>query len=373
MPEEETDFDTILQRLDAADGKESEKETSPQTSDENSLPVTNMEAPARESAEQEKPDAVTPEVVSEGSEEPPVPSPAPESPFTGFFRQGEAMRHFEMSDEPEATPDLNDKAEPDLGEQVREPAGANSEAVPVEGFAEMNAPDAADTGALPSKELAAETCDAPTSNTIAESPLAVFAAEDSKQEELPPLSIRSRRKGPSLMPVLAGMCILLALAGAGFYLFRSQPDLLSTVLPGAVSRLAGLGKKGDADAGIRGVKGEFIANRETGEIFVISGEVVNISRKPLTAVQVRGAFYDNQGKVLLERTVYCGNVIKPREMAYQPFSSMEKKMKTQFGDGLANLDVPPGKGVPFMIVFREVPKGTRNFGAEVAKPAPAGP
>ena len=46
-------------------------------------------------------------------------------------------------------------------------------------------------------------------------------------------------------------------------------------------------------------------------------------------------------------------------------------MDRQFGDTLANLEIPAGKGIPFAIVFRNVPKEGKDFGAEIVDPSGA--
>jgi len=373
-PEDEPDFDTILHRIGSPDREEREEETTSPVVGEQPGSFTEEEIPTPDAEGQSRrPDAEERELGRDKCEETPAEPSAPEISGAGFFQQGVALRHFQAPDESAVPAVRNVREEPsECGPVPIQPESAVEEA-PVEDSPESMVPEAAAAVDDMSGDAVKNDLEASPPIAAVDAPAPVFAAEDSKKkEELPPLSIRSRRKGPALFPALVGVFIVLSLVGAGIYLFQAKPGLLLDILPDSVSGLAGLGGKGVADAGIRAVKGEFLVNREAGEIFVISGEVVNISRKPITSVQIRGAFYDNQGKVLLQRTVYCGNVLSPQDMAYQPFSSMEKKMKSQFGDGLANLDIPPGKGVPFMIVFRNVPNGVRHFGAEIANPAVTG-
>jgi predicted Zn finger-like uncharacterized protein len=180
--------------------------------------------------------------------------------------------------------------------------------------------------------------------------------------ELPPLSIASRRKESSLRPVFLGVVLVLLAIGAVIYLVKFKPDWLSGVLPTQISQKLGMGKTAGPGASIRTMEGHFVTNKGVGELLVIQGEAVNTSGKPLSALKVRGMIYGSDGAVLAERTVFCGSALTRDELENLPYSSLEKAMNKQFGDNLANLEVASGKAVPFVLVFRDVPKGARDFG-----------
>jgi len=199
-------------------------------------------------------------------------------------------------------------------------------------------------------------------------PVADAKDEEVGEDELPPLSISSRRKSSSLIPVLIGILLLLALGGAGFYLFAGQGLDLAGLVPESVRSELGLGMKAAGPVEIRSLEGAFVANKDAGEIFVMRGDAFNVSLKPLTTIQVKGKIFGPKGEVLVQRTVFCGNVLSGQQLAFQPYSSMEKVMNRQFGETLANLDVPPGKGISFMIVFTAVPKGATDYAVEVVSP-----
>jgi len=56
-----------------------------------------------------------------------------------------------------------------------------------------------------------------------------------------------------------------------------------------------------------------------------------------------------------------------------PLAKMESIMGNQFGDSLANLGVQPGKAIPFVIVFANVPREAGEFGLEVVGSTVAAP
>jgi len=192
--------------------------------------------------------------------------------------------------------------------------------------------------------------------------------EEGMDDDLSPLSISSRRKGSPIFSILLGILLVLLLGGAGFYLFTAGNGGLADFFPDSVKAMLGLGKKTAGLVEIRSLEGTFLANREAGEIFVIKGDAFNVSAKPLTTIQIKGKVFGPKGEVLVQQTVFCGNVLSGEQLALQPYSSMVKVMGNQFGETLANFQVLPGKGIPFVIVFRDVPGHAKDFGAEVVSP-----
>lgn len=199
-------------------------------------------------------------------------------------------------------------------------------------------------------------------------PVADSKDDEGSDDELSPLSISSRRKGSPVLPFLIGILLILALGGAGFYLLNGGSGGLAGLVPNSLKGLLGLGPNAGGLVEIRSLVGEFLANRDAGEIFVIKGDAFNVSSQPLTTIQIQGNIYGPQGELIVQQTIFCGNVLSGEQLAMQPYSSMEKVLGKQFGQTLANLEVPPGKGIPFMIVFRNVPKEATDFGVEVVSP-----
>ena len=199
-------------------------------------------------------------------------------------------------------------------------------------------------------------------------PVADSKDEEGQDEDLSPLSISSRRKGSPVRPILLGVLLILLLVGGGYYLSTQHAGTVAEMLPESVKSLLGLGKKASGLVEIRSLDATFLANRDAGEIFVIKGDAFNVSSVPLTTIQVKGMVYGPKGEVLAQQMVYCGNVLSGEQLALQPYSSMVKVLGKQFGETLANFEVQPGKGVPFTIVFKDVPKEAKDFGVEVVSP-----
>jgi hypothetical protein len=117
---------------------------------------------------------------------------------------------------------------------------------------------------------------------------------------------------------------------------------------------------------VRQVDAAFVKNKVAGDLLVISGEVVNEYNKPRAAIQVKGMVYGADGKVVVSKNVFCGNPLTPQQLATMPLDKLEAAMANQFGDSLSNMDVAPGKAVPFVIVMAKPDKTAKDYGVEPA-------
>ncbi|KAB0671404.1 DUF3426 domain-containing protein [Oryzomonas sagensis] len=173
-----------------------------------------------------------------------------------------------------------------------------------------------------------------------------------QQEELPPLSISSRRKqSPVFMGVAAALVVaVVALLGyAGYSMFGGEKVAKES---GRIS--------------VRGINAAFVKNSAAGELVVISGEAVNEFGGPRAAIQVKGMIYGPNGQVLASKSAFCGNPLTREQLAGMPLDKIEAAMANQFGDSLDNLEVQPGKAIPFVIVIAKPPADARDYGVQPA-------
>ncbi len=174
------------------------------------------------------------------------------------------------------------------------------------------------------------------------------------QEELPPLSITSRRKQSPLFTWLIASVVVVGvgvLGYMGFSLF--SPD------KGAAVKEAG-------SISVQAVKAAYVENASAGTLLVISGEALNQYPDPRAALQVKGSILDAAGQVLASKTAYGGNTLTNEQLASMPLDKIEAAMANQFGDSLTNLEVPAGKAVQFTIVIPKPPKNGKDFTVEPA-------
>jgi len=172
------------------------------------------------------------------------------------------------------------------------------------------------------------------------------------QEELPPLSIASRRKqSPLFMGLVAVLAVLVVavLGYVGYSMFGVEKVVKES---GRIT--------------VRGINAAFVKNSVAGELVVISGEAVNEFTGPRAAIQVKGMIYGPNGQVLASKNAFCGNPLTREQLAAMPLDKIEAAMANQFGDSLDNLEVPPGKAIPFVVVIARPPASAKDYGVEPA-------
>ena len=315
-------------------------------------------------------------------EEPPL---IKEEPATGAPESFESFSFPEES-QPEAQQEQGQTPAPDtdfsLDDFTRDLSGEKTPSAGAEFFGAV--PPAVPQDAEPAEEPAAATAKAPAQ----ESPLdfsfgAISAAtpqsgEIDEDQELPPLSISSRRKGRSALTVsIVAICVLVivALSGAGLYLLQSGPAALEKFDQlgiGFVAKWFGMASPEEGRIVIRNPVAAFHQNKEAGELFVVTGEAVNSYRNARASIHVKVSLFDNKGAVLLQKIAYCGNRLSNEQLDTLPMAKIESIMSNQFGDSLSNLGVKPGQPIGFVVAIANVPKEAVDFGVEVVGSTVAG-
>jgi len=154
------------------------------------------------------------------------------------------------------------------------------------------------------------------------------------QDDLPPLSISSRRKQS---PLFTGLIAVLALLVVGVLAYFGL-----TSSSGDKDKVA----QASGKISVRAVKASYVKNAAAGTLLVISGEALNEYPQPRAALQVKGMIYDAKGVVLSSKNAFGGNQLTDEQLAAMPLDKIEAAMANQFGDSLANLEVPPRQGGP---------------------------
>lgn len=118
------------------------------------------------------------------------------------------------------------------------------------------------------------------------------------------------------------------------------------------------------------MNGRFIENKAIGTIFVISGQVKNEFKETRSAIAVRGLLFDQTGKPVMRKKVYCGNKLSDTELRTLPEDKINERLGNQFGDSLSNLDVAPDAILPYTIVFNKLPDNLSEYNVEMAESTP---
>jgi predicted Zn finger-like uncharacterized protein len=174
-----------------------------------------------------------------------------------------------------------------------------------------------------------------------------------------------RRKPSSAGPLLV-LLLLLILSAGGFFLY--QQDLLPDNLQPWKKKQQVLPEAADLRLGE--VSGYHETNSREGSLFVVTGKVVNHGLEARAGIQVSGFVNDRSGTTIARQAAYCGNPFSRSELHSLSFERMAERMNNQFGEVLSNINIEPGKSVPFVIVFRGVPEEVAEFGVEVVDSKP---
>lgn len=113
----------------------------------------------------------------------------------------------------------------------------------------------------------------------------------------------------------------------------------------------GLKKSGPGFISLEKIRGYYLDNKHRQKIFVVEGEAVNRWKEPRSFIKVKGTLLGAQEEKIEERTSYCGNILLEEDLKNFPPEAIEKSLTAQFGETFTNVNIPPGKAIPFMIVF----------------------
>jgi hypothetical protein len=119
-----------------------------------------------------------------------------------------------------------------------------------------------------------------------------------------------------------------------------------------------------------GIAAEFIANSSAGMLCVVKGQVRNSYNHPRSGMRVTVKLYAAGNAVVKTATVFAGNVLSNQELSSLDLIAINARLKNSTGASNMNVGVKPGRSVPFMAVFSNLPDGVDEYSVEVAGSTP---
>jgi len=116
---------------------------------------------------------------------------------------------------------------------------------------------------------------------------------------------------------------------------------------------------------IADAEGNFKVNKEAGEIFVIRGAAQNKNNQPFSFIRLRGLLHNANAQKVKEEEVFAGNIFTDEELSALPMSKIRECSQNKYGKDNSNYNVPPGKAIPFIIVFTQIPDNLAEFTVRV--------
>ncbi|HEY3490457.1 MAG TPA: DUF3426 domain-containing protein [Candidatus Deferrimicrobiaceae bacterium] len=182
-------------------------------------------------------------------------------------------------------------------------------------------------------------------------------------------SAQRKRRESSFRPAVAGLALLfLAIAGTGGYLGFTDAGRarLGALVPSLAPLLGGdnAARQAGSPFDVRNLIGYYDNTTKAGRMFVIKGQVANMGTVAKGRIRIHAALLDASNKTMAEKTVYAGNVLGGEALRTADRETIEKTLSSPFGEKLVNLDIAPGKSVPFMVVFLDIPEGIDAYRLE---------
>jgi predicted Zn finger-like uncharacterized protein len=100
----------------------------------------------------------------------------------------------------------------------------------------------------------------------------------------------------------------------------------------------------------------FLENPQAGQLFLVEGEVINESARPVSFVLLEGRLYTKGNQVAQTQRCYAGNFMTREEVVKLGMNDIQNHMMNREGKELSNVHIPVGKKVPFLLVFHNLPE-----------------
>ena len=190
----------------------------------------------------------------------------------------------------------------------------------------------------------------------------------------PPVESAVRRRPPapesprprsSAGPAVAVILAVLLAAGGYLGLTTSGRKTLERAIPGIAALWGGKPAAPTAPKyDLRNVIGYYESGNASPRILVIKGQVANLSKVEKNGIRVSATLLDNTDVVLAQQAVYAGNMLSGETIRKGDRDTMSKALGNRFGEGLTNMNVAPGKAIPFMVLFFDAPANMDSYKLE---------
>jgi hypothetical protein len=106
----------------------------------------------------------------------------------------------------------------------------------------------------------------------------------------------------------------------------------------------------------------YLNRKRSGETFyVVKGYVTNIGKALSSGIRIQATLLGKDNEALAEKTVFAGNPLDEALIPHMDREGIERFMSTRLGEGDPNMEIAPGKVLPFMVVFFDPPEGVESF------------
>jgi predicted Zn finger-like uncharacterized protein len=186
----------------------------------------------------------------------------------------------------------------------------------------------------------------------------------SEEEEAVAFQLQPVKKKSSWIFLIIGLIILIILAARFFYVQNQHPNWTISELFSSVFLLP-VDPEGNLKISLINIKKFFKENQKIGRFFIVEGEIKNGYPAPRQMVKIRGSLRTAENKIAASRDVYAGWTFSPEELENLSQEEITKLASSQPERFTPTVQIPPGKTVPFMILFPPLPPGSTQVSIEV--------
>jgi predicted Zn finger-like uncharacterized protein len=114
---------------------------------------------------------------------------------------------------------------------------------------------------------------------------------------------------------------------------------------------------------LQDVEGAYQQIKDERPVFIVSGRAVNAAAESLKGVQIESAVYDQSGKLVETKSIYCGNAMSLKIV--KDLSTKEITLLQRL-EPPKRFEIRPGEAAGFSVVFLNPPPTLKEFTARVA-------
>ncbi|MCL1890216.1 MAG: zinc-ribbon domain-containing protein [Desulfovibrionaceae bacterium] len=177
-----------------------------------------------------------------------------------------------------------------------------------------------------------------------------------------------KESGGAVKKALLAFLLLVLLLGIGLgvylYFFKDKIFTGGEAVDPVASRIADVDKV--RDLLLVDVRHRYVQNVKLGSLVVITGSVRNNFNTPKEKIRVEASLLDKEGKVLAVQQQNCGIVLTDMQLEILGKRELDAALADNFMMLANNINILPGKDVPFMVVFVYPPSAMAEYSVMVA-------
>jgi predicted Zn finger-like uncharacterized protein len=159
------------------------------------------------------------------------------------------------------------------------------------------------------------------------------------------------------------LVVLAALGGAGYsaYIYKTRLSVIGDNIYTTVLKYIAPNKQVNIGVSVSESRGYFFKNIRGQQLFVIDGNVTNITEHPVSFIKLGANILDNNNNVISSKTFFAGNILTDEELRTYTSDQINSILNNEMGQSLKNFNIPPKASIPFMAVFFDVPDNLSSF------------